>query len=496
MKNYILAIDQGTTSTRAIIFDKNGNVINMAQQELENIFHKPGWVEQDANEIWLSVLSVLSQLFINSKVKPEQIDSIGITNQRESTVIWDKNTGLPIYKAIIWQSRQSSNICDDLINQGYEEMIKNKTGLPIDAYFSATKIKWILDNVPDSQNKANKNELLFGTIDTWLVWNLSKNKKHVTDYSNASRTMMYNIFELKWDDEILNLLNIPKTMLPDVCNSSTLFDTTNPSHFFGLEIPIAGIAGDQQAALFGQTCFDLGMMKNTYGTGCFMLLNTGSKPVKSLNGLITTIAWGIDNEITYALEGSIFVAGSAVQWLRDSLCFINKASESETCANKVVDNGGVYIVPAFVGLGSPYWDMDAKGAIFGLSRGTTKDHIIRATLEAICYQTKDIVEAMKQESMIDLKLLRVDGGATTNNLLMQFQSDILNVEIDIPSVNETTALGAAYLAGLATGFYKSLDEIKANWQLASNFKPYMSENDRLKYYENWKTAINATRMFK
>lgn len=496
MKKYILAIDQGTTSTRAIIFDKRGKVIDMAQQEIENYFPQPGWVEQDANEIWLSMLSVLSQLFINSKVKPEEIDSIGLTNQRETTIIWDKETGIPIYRAIVWQSRQTSDICDNLIELGYEKLVRNKTGLPIDAYFSATKIRWILDNVPNAQQKADNGDLLFGTIDTWLLWNLSKNKKHVTDYSNASRTMIYNIYDLTWDQELLNILNIPKNMLPEVCCSSHFFDTTNPSHFFGLEVPLAGIAGDQQAALFGQTCFETGMMKNTYGTGCFMLLNTGAKPVISHHGLITTIAWGLDGNITYALEGSIFVAGSAVQWLRDSLKIIDDASESELYASKVVDNGGVYLVPAFVGLGSPYWDMDAKGAMFGLTRGTSKEHIIRATLESIGYQTKDIVEVMKQESMIDLKLLKVDGGATNNGLLMQFQSDILNVNIDVPTIKETTALGAAYLAGLATGYYKSLDDIKDNWLLAQKYTPKMVHSVREENYSNWKKAIKATRTFK
>ena len=495
MEKYILSIDQGTSSTRAIIFDKQGNIINMAQQELENYFPKPGWVEQDANEIWLSVLNVLSKLFVNNRVKPEQIQGIGITNQRETTVLWDKNTGRPIYKAIVWQSRQSADICDQLIIDGYQELITNKTGLPIDAFFSATKIKWIIDNIEGYKEKIESGNILFGTIDTWILWNLSKNKVHATDHSNASRTMLYNIHELKWDDEILNLLEIPKNILPKVENSSHLFDVTNSAHFFDLEIPIAGIAGDQQAALFGQTCFEVGMMKNTYGTGCFMLMNTGNEAITSNKGLITTIAWGLDGEITYALEGSIFVAGSAIQWLRDSLRIIDDAFQSEEYARKEHDNGGVYVVPAFVGLGSPYWDMDAKASILGLTRGSNKNHIIRATLESIAYQTKDIVQLMKEESNIELKRLKVDGGATENKLLMQFQSDILNVDIDLPSTKETTALGVAYLAGLKCGFYESLSEIQNNWQVAQKFQADMCDKMRNNYYKKWKLAIKATQLF-
>ena len=380
MEKYILSLDQGTSSTRAIIFNKEGIAVAQAQQELTNYFAKSGWVEQDANEIWLSVLGVLSQLFINSEIKPHQIASIGITNQRETTVMWDKETGIPVYKAIVWQSRQSASICDDLIARGYEKLVREKTGLPIDAYFSATKIKWIIDNVAGVKEKIADESILFGTIDSWLLWNLAKNKVHATDYTNASRTMIYNIHTLTWDDELLEMLDISKSILPKVRDCSYLYDYTNPAHFFGLEIPIGGIAGDQQAALFGQACFETGMMKNTYGTGCFMLMNTGNKAISSNNGLITTIAWGLNNEITYALEGSIFVAGSAVQWLRDSLQIIDNATQSEEYALEVRDNGGVYLVPAFVGLGSPYWDMEAKGAILGLSRGSTKNHLIRATL--------------------------------------------------------------------------------------------------------------------
>ncbi|MDH6603507.1 glycerol kinase [Bacilli bacterium PM5-9] len=496
MEKYILSLDQGTSSTRAIIFNKNGKVIDQAQQELTNYFEKPGWVEQDASEIWLSTLSVLSQLFINSKIKPEQISCIGITNQRETTILWDKETGIPLYKAIVWQSRQSAEICDELSQKNYANTFLEKTGLPIDPYFSATKIKWMIDNVSGVKEKIESGNVLFGTVDSWLLWNLSKNKVHATDYTNASRTMMYNIHELKWDDDILNILNIPKEILPKVCNSSHLYDYTNPAHFFGLEVPISAIAGDQQAALFGQSCFDEGMMKNTYGTGCFMLMNTGFKAIKSNNGLITTIAWGLDNKITYALEGSIFVAGSAIQWLRDSLELIENASQSEELANEIKDNGGVYLVPAFVGLGSPYWDMDAKGAIFGLTRGSTKAHLTRATLESIAYQTKDIVELMCEESKINLKKLKVDGGACANNMLMQFQADILNVDIDLPLSMETTALGVAYLAGLQCGIYNSIEEIKENYKVSKCYKAQMSDDKRNEYYQKWKVAINACQAFK
>ncbi|MEG0283558.1 MAG: glycerol kinase GlpK [Erysipelotrichales bacterium] len=496
MKEYILSIDQGTTSTRAIIFDAQGKVIDIAQQELQNTFQHPGWVEQDANEIWLSVLSVLSLLFINSKIKPEQINSIGITNQRETTVVWNKETGIPVYKAIVWQSRQSSEICERLQDDGYEDIIKEKTGLPLDAYFSASKIKWLFENDESLYQEAQDGKLLFGTIDTWLVWNLSKTKRHISDYSNASRTMLYNIYDLKWDEELLEIFDIPSNMLPEVCCSSHIYDYTNPSHFFGLEVPIAGIAGDQQAALFGQICHEEGTMKNTYGTGCFMLLNTGKSAIKSKTGLVTTIAWGINNEINYALEGSIFVAGSAVQWLRDSLEIINDAKQSQDYAFNVSDNGGVYLVPAFVGLGSPHWDSDAKAAIFGLTRGSNKYHITRATLESIGYQTKDIVEVMKKESKIELRQLKVDGGATNNKFLMQFQSDILDIPIEVPANNETTALGVAYLAGLATGFYKSSDDFKKCSQNLKEYQPNMSNKVRDELYSNWQKAVKATQMFK
>lgn len=489
MKKYILAIDQGTTSSRAIIFDKEGQIKGMASKEITNIFPNPGWVEQDANEIWLSVLSVISQVVINANIQPDEIASIGITNQRETTIVWDKTTGIPIYNPIVWQSRQSADITDELIEKGYQELISSKTGLPIDAYFSGSKIKWILE-----KTQANSDNLLFGTVDTWIMWNLSKNKVHKTDYTNASRTMLYNIHELKWDEQLCELLAVPSNILPTVCNSSQVYDVTNPAHFFGLEIAIAGVAGDQQAALFGQACFDKGMMKNTYGTGCFMLMNTGEKPVKSNNGLITTIAWGLNNEITYALEGSIFVAGSAVQWLRDSLELIEKASDSALIASK--DNEGVYLVPAFVGLGSPYWDQDVKGAIFGLTRGSGKAQIVRATLESIGFQTKDIVELMIKESTLPIKRLRVDGGATVNEILMQFQSDILDIEIDVPKINETTALGAAFLAGLAVGFYQSTDEIIERTSIDKVYSPQMSETKRQEYYSQWQKAVQAAMLFK
>ena len=496
VKKYILSIDQGTSSTRAIIFNKKGEIKGVAQEELTNFFPQPGWVEQDANEIWLSTLAVLSQLFIKSSIEPEQIEAIGITNQRETTIIWDQETGLPVYHAIVWQSRQSSQICEELLANNYSEFFFNKTGLPIDAYFSATKIKWIMENVPGVKEKAQAGKLLFGTVDSWLLWNLSKNKIHATDYSNAARTMLYNIYDLKWDQEILKLLDIPESILPQVMDSSHLYDVTNSAHFFGLEIPIAAIAGDQQAALFGQSCFEQGMSKNTYGTGCFILMNTGKQAVKSQNGLITTIAWGLNNEITYALEGSIFATGSAVQWLRDSLKIIDSSAQSEELANELVDNGGVYLVPAFVGLGSPYWDMEAKAAIFGLTRGSTKQHVSRATLESIAYQTKDIIDIMCQEANIKIKNLKVDGGAANNEMLMQFQADILATEIIVPTVNETTALGAAYLAGLACNYFSSLTDIENNWQMAKKFKVAMTAKTREKYYRNWKKAVNACRMFK
>lgn len=452
-KKYVLALDQGTTSSRSILFDETSNIVAVAQKEFTQIFPKPGWVEHNANEIWSTQIGTMAEVVANAGIDPSEIAAIGITNQRETTVVWEKATGKPVYNAIVWQSRQTMGICDDIKAKGLADTFRQKTGLVVDAYFSGTKVKWILDNVEGARAKAEAGELLFGTIDTWLIWKLSGGKVHVTDYSNASRTLMYNIRDLKWDDELLEILTVPKSMLPEVRPSSEVYGLTAPAVFQGAEIPIAGAAGDQQAALFGQTCFRPGMAKNTYGTGCFMLMNTGSELYTSKNGLLTTIAWGIEGKVEYALEGSIFVAGSAVQWLRDGLKAIEAAQDSEYYAGKVSDAEGVYVVPAFVGLGAPYWDMKARGAILGLTRGTTKGHIIRATLDSMAYQTKDVLGAMEADSGIKLQALKVDGGAVANNLLMQFQSDILGVPVDRPVVTETTALGAAYLAGLAVGVW-------------------------------------------
>lgn len=488
-KKYIMALDQGTTSSRAIIFNKSGEIIRVAQKEFSQIFPKPGWVEHDAMEIWGSQSGVLREVIETAGIRPDEIASIGITNQRETTVVWDKHTGKPIYNAIVWQCRRTSDICDELKDKGLEEQIREKTGLIIDAYFSATKLKWILDNVEGAREKAEKGDLLFGTIDTWLIWNLTRGKVHVTDYTNASRTMMFNINTLKWDEDILAELGIPKVMLPDVKPSSYLYGYTDEHMLAGAEIPISGCAGDQQAALFGQTCFDEGTAKNTYGTGCFLLMNTGSKPVKSQNGLLTTIAWGIGGEINYALEGSIFVAGASIQWLRDELNLISTAEESEEYASRVEDTNGVYVVPAFTGLGAPYWDMYARGTISGLTRGSNKSHIIRATLESIAYQTKDVLQAMQDDAGIKLKALKVDGGASNNNFLMQFQSDILDVDIFRPEIVETTALGAAYLAGLSIGFYKNKEEITSNWKIDKDFKSDMDNDTRNEKYSGWKKAI-------
>ncbi|WP_110927469.1 glycerol kinase GlpK [Bacillus massiliglaciei] len=496
MEKYILSLDQGTTSSRAILFNKKGEVVHVAQKEFQQIFPKPGWVEHNANEIWGSILSVIASCLSESGIKPEQISGIGITNQRETTVVWDKNTAKPIYNAIVWQSRQTAEICDQLNAEGYNDLFKSKTGLLIDAYFSGTKVKWILDNVEGAREKAEKGDLLFGTIDTWLVWKLSGGKAHVTDYSNASRTLMFNIYDLKWDDELLGILDVPKSMLPEVKQSSEVYAETIDYHFFGQNIPIAGIAGDQQAALFGQACFESGMGKNTYGTGCFMLMNTGEKPVKSEHGLLTTIAWGADGKINYALEGSIFVAGSAIQWLRDGLRMVKSSAESEKYAKRVTSTDGVYVVPAFVGLGTPYWDSDVRGAVFGLTRGTKKEHFVRATLEALAYQTRDVAAVMEKDSGIALKRLRVDGGAVRNNFLMQFQSDLLDVPVERPTINETTALGAAYLAGLATGYWKDQEEISKQWNLDKEFTPSMEESEREDLYTGWKKAVKAAQVFK
>lgn len=496
MEKYILSLDQGTTSSRAILFNKEGEIVHVAQKEFTQIFPKPGWVEHNASEIWGSILAVIASVMSESNVKPEQIAGLGITNQRETAVVWDKETGLPVYNAIVWQSRQTSGICDELREKGYNDLFRDKTGLLIDAYFSGTKVKWILDNVEGAREKADQGELLFGTIDTWLVWKLSGGKAHVTDYSNASRTLMYNIYDLKWDDELLEILSVPKSMLPEVRPSSEVYAHTVDYHFFGQEVPIAGIAGDQQAALFGQACFGEGMAKNTYGTGCFMLMNTGEKAVKSDNGLLTTLAWGVDGKVEYALEGSIFVAGSAIQWLRDGLRMLKNAADSEGYASKVESTEGVYVVPAFVGLGTPYWDSDVRGAVFGLTRGTSKEHFVRATLESLAYQTKDVLSAMEADSGIELKALRVDGGAVKNDFLMSFQSDILNVPVERPKVNETTALGAAYLAGLAVGYWDSRDDIAKQWAVDHAFEPTMDSDKREELYSGWKKAVQATMAFK
>ena len=491
MEQYIMSIDQGTTSTRAILFDAKGHLIQIAQKEFTQYFPEAGWVEHDANEIWLSVLSVIAEVIQKTGINPSQVCGIGITNQRESTVIWDKESGLPVYHSICWQSRQTSDITDQLRKDGYQEMIQKKTGLILDPYFSATKIRWLLDHVENGQQRAENGELLFGTMDTWIIWKLTGGAVHVTDYSNASRTMIYNIHDLCWDEELLKLLNIPKAILPEVKDSSYVYGKTIPYHFFGNEVPIAGIAGDQQAALFGNGCFQEGMAKNTYGTGCFLLMNTGTKPIESQNGLVTTIAWGIDGKVEYALEGSIFVAGSAIQWLRDGLQLIQKASESEGLAESIEDTDGIYVVPAFVGLGAPYWDEQAKGAIFGLTRGTTKAHITRATLESLAYQTKDVLDAMAKDAQMNLSGLKVDGGAVANNFLMQFQSDILQLPILRGKLLETTAFGAALLAGKAIGFYPNPKEIIDQLEIDREFYPQMSEEKQIELYEGWKNAVNA-----
>jgi glycerol kinase len=495
MEEYILALDQGTTSSRAIVFDKHSNIISVAQKEFTQYFPQPGYVEHDPNEIWLSILAVIAGVFQNHTIQPSQIKAIGITNQRETTIVWDKNTGIPVYNAIVWQSRQSAPICDDLKARNLADLIRNKTGLVIDAYFSATKLKWILDQVPGARERALKGELLFGTIDTWLIWKLTGNKIHATDYSNASRTMMYNIHTLSWDKEILEILGIPENMLPKVMDSSGLFGRTAPYHFFNYEVPITGVAGDQQAALFGQACFTQGMAKNTYGTGCFLLMNTGNKAMVSAHGLLTTIAWGLDGKVTYALEGSVFVAGSAIQWIRDGLGLIATASESERSAEAVESSDGVYVVPAFVGLGAPYWDDKARVAIFGLTRGTTRDHLIRATLESMCYQTKDILTAMEKDSKTKLTALRVDGGAVANNFLMQFQSDLLQTKVIRNEISETTALGAAYLAGLAVGYWVNKEDVEANNKVNRIFTPVLDDTKVKELYEGWLKAVRSTCTF-
>jgi glycerol kinase len=491
MAKYVMAMDQGTTSSRAILFNTKGDIVSVAQKEFKQIYPKAGWVEHDPMEIWSSQISVATEAMARINGVASEVAAIGITNQRETTVVWDKRTGVPVYNAIVWQCRRTSSTCDELKAKGFDVTIKEKTGLILDAYFSATKIKWILDNVPGARNDAEKGNLLFGNIDTWLIWQLTKGKVHVTDYSNASRTMLFNIFNLKWDEKILKELNIPVAMLPEVKPSSYVYGHTDPA-LFGAPIAIAGVAGDQQAALFGQTCYEPGTAKNTYGTGCFMLMNTGEKAVKSNNGLLTTIAWGIDGKVEYALEGSIFMAGASIQWLRDELRMIKNAAETEEYATAVEDTNGVYVVPAFVGLGAPYWDQYARGIIVGLSRGAKKEHLIRATLEAIAYQTYDVLKAMEEDSGITLKALKVDGGACANNFIMQFQADVLGVQVDRPKVIETSALGAAYLAGLAVGYWTNKEEVSENWAISRIFEPKMSDDKVKELIEGWHDAVQRS----
>ncbi len=489
MAKYILALDQGTTSSRAIVFNNDGKIVSTAQKEFEQIYPKPGWVEHNPMQILETQFKVAKEAIKKAGLTGKDIAAIGITNQRETTVVWDKRTGEPVYNAIVWQCRRTALICDALKEKGLTETIRQKTGLVVDAYFSGTKVKWILDNVKGARERAERGDLLFGNIDTWLIWNLTGGKVHTTDYSNASRTMLFNINTLKWDKDILSELNIPESMLPQPKPSSCVYGYTD-KEIFGAEIPIAGAAGDQQAALFGQACYEPGMAKNTYGTGCFMLMNTGEKLVSSNNGLLTTIAWGVGDKVEYALEGSIFIAGASVQWLRDELKVIENSAASEALATAVKDSNGVYVVPAFVGLGAPYWDMYARGAILGLTRGANRNHIVRATLESIAYQTKDVLEAMQEDSKIKLQALKVDGGAVANNFLMQFQADILGVPIYRPEITETTALGAAYLAGLAVGYWSSKDEIAEKWNIDRVFNPDMDDKVRDKMYTGWKKAVN------
>jgi len=491
MAKYVMALDQGTTSSRCIIFNEKGTIASVAQKEFTQIYPKGGWVEHDPIEIWSTQLGVATESMAKLGITATDISAIGITNQRETTVVWNKHTGQPVYNAIVWQCRRTAEICDELREKGLDKMFTEKTGLILDAYFSGTKIKWILDNVEGAREEAEKGNLLFGTIDTWLIWNLTKGKVHVTDYTNASRTLIFNIHELKWDEEILSILNIPKSMLPEVKPSSHVYGYTDHS-LLGAKTPIAGVAGDQQAALFGQCCHQPGTAKNTYGTGCFMLMNTGEKAVNSKKGLLTTIAWGVDGKVEYALEGSIFIAGAAIQWLRDELRMIKRAEDSEEYATAVEDTNGVYMVPAFVGLGAPYWDQYARGTIVGLTRGAKKEHIIRATLESLAYQTYDVLKAMEEDSGITLKALKVDGGACANNFLMQFQADVLGVQVDRPEVIETTALGAAYLAGLAVGYWKNKEEICENWAISKRFEPNMEEKKREKLLEGWHEAVNRS----
>ncbi len=490
MAKYILALDQGTTSSRAIVFDKQGNIISVAQKEFTQYFSKPGWVEHDPIEIWSTQTGVAAEAIAKKGLNVENIAAIGITNQRETVLVWDKNTGKPIYNAIVWQDKRTSDYCDELKNQGKNDLVRQKTGLVIDSYFSGTKVKWILDNVAGAREKAEAGELILGTIDTWLVWNFTKGEQHITDVSNASRTMLFNINTMEWDDELLELLTIPKSMLPKVKSSSEVYGHTN-STFYDAKIPISGIAGDQQAALFGQMCTKPGMVKNTYGTGCFMLMNIGEKPIMSNNNLLTTVAWKINGKTTYAFEGSIFIAGAVVQWLRDSLKIIRNSAEIEKLASSVKSSEGVYFVPAFAGLGAPHWNQRAQGTIFGLTRGSTDAHIARAALEAIAYQTMDILKAMEADAEISIKELRVDGGATINNMLMQFQADVLNTETVRPKIVETTAMGAAFLAGLAVGYWENPEEIEKIWQTDKRFEPTKDRTEIDKEIKGWYKAIKA-----
>ncbi len=488
MPKYVMALDAGTTSNRCILFNEKGEMCSVAQKEFTQYFPKPGYVEHDANEIWSTQMGVAVEAMSKIGAEAADISAIGITNQRETTIVWDRKTGEPVYHAIVWQCRRTSEYCDELKAKGLTESFRSKTGLVIDAYFSGTKLKWILDNVEGARERAERGELLFGTVETWLIWKLTKGAVHVTDYTNASRTMLFNIQELEWDDEILQELDIPKCMLPQVKPSSCIYGYTDPS-LFGGAIPISGAAGDQQAALFGQTCFNPGEAKNTYGTGCFLLMNTGEKPVFSKNGLVTTIAWGLDGKVNYALEGSIFVAGAAIQWLRDELRLIDSAADSEYMAGKVKDTNGCYVVPAFTGLGAPHWDQYARGTIVGITRGVNKYHIIRATLESLAFQTNDVLQAMKSDSGIELTSLKVDGGASANNLLMQMQSDIIGAPVNRPSCVETTAMGAAYLAGLAVGYWDSKDDVIKNWSIDRTFRPEISDEERVSKIKGWNKAV-------
>lgn len=485
---YIMSLDEGTTSCRCILFDKAGKMVSVAQKEFTQVFPQPGWVEHDAMEIWSTQVGVAREAMLRVGASYEDIVGIGITNQRETTVVWDKETGIPVYNAIVWQCRRTAKLCDELVAKGYQDKIKEKTGLLIDAYFSGTKLAWILDNVEGARKKAEEGKLLFGTIETWLIWKLSNGKIHVTDYSNASRTMMFNINTLEWDDEILSILNIPKNMLPQPMPSSAVYGETDPT-IFGGPIKISGAAGDQQCALFGQACYQPGFAKNTYGTGGFLLMNTGDKPIYSKNGLVTTIAWGLNGKVTYALEGSIFIAGAAIQWLRDEMELVRESKDSEVLAQKVDTTDGVYMVPAFVGLGAPYWNPYARGIITGITRGTNRYHIIRATLESLAYQTADVLSAMESDSGIKLHSLKVDGGASANNFLMQFQANIIGTEVKRPTCIETTALGAAYLAGLATGYWDSLEDIQNNWSISGAFVPSIDEEERKKKLDGWHLAV-------